>query len=487
VDAETGEERWRVATGELLPWPWGDEGWDVYLSSAVVQGNTVVFGSGDGAIYAVDLRSGRERWHVDTGGRIRSTPAIANGSVYVGSTDGVVYRLSLDDGSLEWRHETEGVTFDSGEFGFDRKSIIASPAVLDGIVYVGSRDGFMYMLDEATGDRLRRVSHEVSWAMSSPAVRDGAMFAGTSDGLFVHRVDVDTGEEVWRYVGAGYTWSSPALVGNTVYIGDGGGYLTAIDADTGAERWSFATGEGVYASPWVEDGVVYFGADDGAVYAVDGETPPVHRAVFWDEDLTSTYTALDHVAARVFFQLRGYQVLDAESLASFIEHRIDDGASSTVVFALPVIPPTVAAEPADTVLFRRYLEAGGKAVWLGLPPMSVVTDDSGQITGIDRERSGLLLGMDYSESNFDFYGSLPTALGRQWGLSSGWLSQYAHDVSDDIQVLGLDEHGRASAWVKNFGGPVGTGFVGFGLPEVTLEALEAARVLAEYGLGGTGR
>jgi len=486
VDSRTGALRWRFATGSLLPWEWGFEGWDVYLASATVQDELVVFGAGDGTVYALDLESGQERWRFSTEMRIRSTPAISGGVVDVGGADGVVYSLGLEDGLVQWSHETEGASLLSEDFGFDRKSIIASPAVVEGVVYVGSRDGQMYALDQATGERLWRVSHEVSWAMSSPAVSGDALFSGTSDGVFVHRVDVATGEEVWRFVGAGYTWSSPALVGTTVYIGDGAGYLRAIDAESGAERWSFRTGGGVYSSPWVEDGTVYFGADDGVVYAVDGESPSSHRVVFWDDDF-SEYSAFPHIKTRAFFELHGYEVLNASELASFFRARIEDGASSAVVFALPYIPPTVATEPSDAVLLRRYLEAGGKAVWLGTPPMSLARDETGTVTAFDRNRSELLLGVDYSEANFDYYGSAPTELGHEWGLTSGWLSSYSVAVSDGIDVLGLDEHGRAGAWVKNFGGPPGTGFVGMGIFSVTLDALEAVRTVTEFGLADSTR
>ncbi len=481
VDADTGALRWQFATGAVLPWEWGFEGWDVYLASAAVQGESVVFGGGDGTVYALDLQSGEERWRFSTDMRIRSTPAISEGVVYIGGSDGIVYSLGLENGLVRWTYETEGASLRSEDFGFDRKSIIASPAVVDGAVYVGSRDGQMYALDQASGERRWRVSHDVSWAMSSPAVSGTALFAGTSDGLFVHRVDVTTGEEDWRFVGAGYTWSSPALAGNTVYIGDGGGFLRAINAESGEERWSLRTGGGVYSSPWVEDGVVYVGADDGVVYAVDAESPRSLRAVFWDSDFTE-YSAFPHVQTRAYFELHGYDVLDANGLENFMRARIEDGTSSAVVFALPYIPSNIAAEPSDTVLLRRYLESGGKTVWLDLPPMSLARDETGQVTAFDRSRSERLLAVDFSEANFDFYGSEPTDLGRMWGLNRGWLSSYSIAESGDIDVLGLDEHGRAGAWVKSFGGPPGTGFVGVGLHDVTLEALEVVRTLAEYGL-----
>lgn len=485
VDAQTGELRWRFDTGPEMDWAWGMEGWDVYLSSPVVHEGRVVFGAGDGVVYALELGTGRELWRFATQGRIRSTPAIADGVVFVGSADGIVYALSLEDGAERWRYETEGVSFDSGEFGFDRRSIIASPAVVDGTVYVGSRDGYMYALEQATGVRKWRISHQVSWAMSSPSVLGEALFSGTSDGDFVHRVDVGTGEEVWRFVAEGFTWSSPALVGSTVYIGDDGGNLHAVDAESGVVRWSFKAGGGVDSSPWVADGVVYFGADDGAVYAVGGDARPIHRAVFWDEEVANR-TGFPHLETRVHFEQHGYDVLDAEALISFLQVRAEDGASSVVVFAVDRMPPALAEDPLETGLLRQYLESAGKVLWLGMPPAFLGTNDAGQVI-VDRGQTQELLDVDFSASDFDFYGSMPTDLGRTWGLNRGWVSSYSVRVQEGIDVLAIDENGRAGAWVKRYGGPIGSGFVAMGLREVTPDDLDAAQALAEFGLGSGSR
>ena len=65
---------------------------------------------------------------------------------------------------------------------------------------------------------------------------------------------------------------------------------------------------------------------------------------------------------------------------------------------------------------------------------------------------------------------------------NGWVSTYAVAVSDSIEVLAIDENGRAGAWVKSYGGPPGTGFVGIGMDHVSSNALDAVCAVAEYGL-----
>ena len=62
---------------------------------------------------------------------VGSSPAVANGVVYVGFEDGYVYGLNARNGDLLWSYATDG-------------SVSSSPAVANGVVYVGSDGGNMY-------------------------------------------------------------------------------------------------------------------------------------------------------------------------------------------------------------------------------------------------------------------------------------------------------------------------------------------------------
>ncbi len=488
-DAQSGAERWTVQTGDLIPWEWGFEGWDAYTSSPVVASSLVLFGAGDGVLYAVALASGVEMWRFETGGRIRSSPAVADGMAFVGSADGRVYAVDVVTGEERWRYEPDGVSLVSADFGFDRKSVLGSPAAADGTVYIGSRDGYMYALDQTTGEFKWRADHEVSWAMSSPAVVDGVVYSGTSDGAFVHALDAESGDELWRFDAEGYTWSSPAVAGNAVYIGDGGGSLWALDRETGDVLWRYRTQGPVLSSPTMAGGAVYVGSDDGSVYAFHGDGQRPELAVFWDDSLIPLTGQVSHEAIRSYFVEQGYELLDIAALGAFLEARIADAAPSAIVFAVDFLPLSVASEPSDTTLFRRYLDAGGKVVWLGLPPMVIARDPATlRFLVLDRDAGASLLGVPYSGMNFDTYGARATQLGQEWGVPAWWVSTYAIDVTDDIEVLALDEDGRAAAWVKDYGGPVGTGFVMVAAARVAFEELPAIRAVAEYGaVAGVGR
>ncbi len=75
-----GELKWVFATGAPIH------------SSPAVDG-TVYVGSRDSKLYALDTATGAQLWHITTGDKITSSPAVAGGTVYVGSHDGNLYAV----------------------------------------------------------------------------------------------------------------------------------------------------------------------------------------------------------------------------------------------------------------------------------------------------------------------------------------------------------------------------------------------------------
>jgi len=489
LDAAKGTPRWSVSTGAALPFPWGREGWDFYISSPTIAGDLAIFAAADGNVYALETATGKERWRHSTGTLIRSSPAVAQGYVVVGGADGYVYALDLADGKRRWRGETEGATLDSEKEGFDRKTIQGSPAIAGGKVYVGSRDAHLYAFDLKTGKQLWRAGKPAPWVVTSPVVWGGRIYFGSSDGQYVAAVDPDSGKRVWLVRTPDNVIASPVLADSILYVADMSGNLFALDAATGAERWRTSVGARVFSTPALTDGALYLGADDGAVYAIRGAGPLSHRrAVFYDSAAADFAGTKGGETVRDYFSRFGYETLDAKALASFFEERIKDTAPSVVVFALDVVPETVAREASDTTLFRRYLNAGGKIVWTGEPPalFTRVRNDSTKLVqpvAVDPKRPTALLGIPHEKLGFTYYQATPTRQGSAWGLGGRAMSFWTLDpklVPDG--VLAIDEFDQAGAWVKSFGGPPGTGFVYLWGLEVLPELLPQVRAVADYGI-----
>jgi outer membrane protein assembly factor BamB len=75
----------------------------------------------------------KQRWAFRTGGSVFSTPAVADGVVYVGSDDNHLYAVDAVTGKKRWAFRTGS-------------GVESSPAVVGGVVYVGSKDSMLYAL-----------------------------------------------------------------------------------------------------------------------------------------------------------------------------------------------------------------------------------------------------------------------------------------------------------------------------------------------------
>jgi len=274
-----GKIKWKFQTGGRV------------ISSPAVANGMVYFGSTDGNLYALDLQSGAQKWKFPTEVRVTSSPAVDHGIVYFGSYNGNFYALDGATGVLKWKFRT------AGERRFTAKHIhgiqpdgetmpdpfdfyLSSPAVWNGAVYFGSGDGNVYALAADSG-LLRWKFSDGDVVHASPAVSDGVLFIGSWDSYF-YAPDAATGKQKWRFktgedenthnqVGI---QSSAAVVDGTVYFGCRDSNLYALDAQTGLKKWAFNNhGSWVIASPAVEDGRVYFATSDSAMfYAFDARS-----------------------------------------------------------------------------------------------------------------------------------------------------------------------------------------------------------------------
>ena len=490
VSESSGALRWSIQTGATLPKnvsPAGD--WDFFVSSPVVVGQTIVIGAGDGNVYALDLTTGKEQWRVKTGGKVRATPSVKDGTVVVGGWDGRVYAIELATSKTRWVHRTVGDTLDLKREGYDRRAIQSTAAIADGNVFFGSRDDGFYAVDFATGERKWRSSHRTSWVVGSPAVRDGKAYVGSSDGHFIHAMEVASGRELWRTAVGSNVLSSPVLTGDLLVVGTGNtgsgrGELLALDAASGTVRWRLPLGDAVWSSPVVAGSEIYIGCDDGGVVAVEQANAAVPRlAVYYDSTTTGRPYVGGGRLAFEYFRGVGYQALDADSLARFLADRIADGTPSAVVFATDVLPDVAAPAAADTVLLRRYLDAGGKVVWLGEPIGALARDSAGRPIGLDPRRTESLIGVPMNTVDFDHETAYPTRAGRRWGLDRAFRGDYTLVVSSAIQPLAIDELGKTTAWVRVYRADrPGSGFVQLWGLGATLDRLPVVRAVAEYGL-----
>lgn len=482
LQAASGEKIWSFSTQAITRY---SKGWDYFISSPVLAGKYVIFGSGDHFIYALNKKKGTVAWKYDAGNMVRSTPVVVADVLYCGTMQGEMLALSVKKGKLKWAFKAKGNKyFPIGEFLF-------KPLVYNGMVYAGSRDASFYALNAATGALKWNIKDPMG-AWYTTAIAEGdTVYAASSDGHYVQALDPATGKEKWKCMSDNLVFSTPAIHKGVLYFGGHDDHIYAADAASGDLLWRYTSGGDVLGSPLVDQDTLYIGSDDGKLYAIDiAATQPksssqpktAFRAVYYaprlDKKVVSTTSSLPQEIYQLFRDA-GYERLDGKGLETFLNDRLTDGqtASSVVVLASYTYPYSILhASNESPSLVRQYLDRGGSFLWIGnLPPFVAALK-----TEIKKNKDGKeikeqifyrsfkegMAALDIDQSflynsgfYYDAYISFATEAGKKLGLP-GWFSAgYAVDPKKVNTVLAVSEHGQAAAWIKNYGGPEGTGLI----------------------------
>ncbi len=173
--------------------------WEVQLASRgaqpIVAGDRVWIAEKDAhRIRCLNVADGKDLWTFTAGGRIDSAPALYDGLVLFGCRDGWVYALRTGDGALAWRFRAapdsrRTVAFEQVESLWP---VHGSVLVQDGVAYfVAGRSSFLdggimaYALDAGTGELLH--SHLLEGPWPDIMTETGTPFAmeGALPDLFV--------------------------------------------------------------------------------------------------------------------------------------------------------------------------------------------------------------------------------------------------------------------------------------------------------------
>jgi outer membrane protein assembly factor BamB len=330
---------------------------DEVFGRPAVNAPMVYVPSVDHSVYAVDtsqsqqmvafVRNGAFRqalWTFSTADQIWSSPALEDGILYIGSQDKTLFAVDATTGASVWGVATDG-------------AVVDSPTVDDGIVYIGSFDNNLYALSAESGNELWRFATDGPLT-SSPIVVDGVVYIGSND-FFLYAIDAKTGAEEWRYKTGGRILSTPAVADGVVYVGSHDFNVYAIDVETGKLRWTFPTGERVRSSPAVVDGIVYVGSYDNNVYAIDAGTarklwefptddwvvasPLVHNGVVYIGSNDRRFYAIDAASGDELGRLEADDAV--QSFPAVMGEHIIFGGGSGTVYAVNQVPSSGAPLP----------------------------------------------------------------------------------------------------------------------------------------------
>ncbi len=208
-------------------------------------------------------------WKYTTNDTFWNAPTITNGILYAGSDQhGSMYALNVTTGTLLWRHTTGTIT--------------SSPAVIDGILYVGYVGGFC-ALNASNGGFIWNFATPYFGGYSSPVVINGVVYTGEDTNLYA--LNASTGSKIWSFPTNGTIIYAPAFDNNLIiatYRTNNwaiNGSVYALDASTGSLVWKFSAKNQFYSSPCtsptIADGMVFVGYDNGYQYALDEATGTV--------------------------------------------------------------------------------------------------------------------------------------------------------------------------------------------------------------------
>lgn len=213
-------------------------------------------GSGNNAYGHTEIQTPVVQWKYTTGDIIESSPAVVDGVVYVGGHANRMHAINQETGELLWK-------FDVGGW------VRATPSIVDGVVYLGADDNKFYALDAKTGAKKWEFDLGEGGEQSSPAIADGVVYFGAFDN-HVYALDAKTGDQIWKFDAGASMLSSPALDASSLYIGTYAGKLFSINRKTGEENWVFKENDKpIFSSPVVNRELVTFGSYDQHVYGLN--------------------------------------------------------------------------------------------------------------------------------------------------------------------------------------------------------------------------
>lgn len=253
VDLETGELDWAFETDDIIEAP------------PMVHGDVVFCGSSDFFFYAVDAKTGEEKWSYETDDKVLGGAAVVPGPegkehVVFGSYDTHLYCLDVADGSLVWRYQTANY-------------VNGTPAVWSGRAVFGGCDAILHVVDLKDGTAMQQVElGQDCHVAGSVAIADGVAYFGHYGNAFV-AVDLDTSEALWAHRHRTQPFfSAPAITEDRVVFGGRDKRVHCVDRKTGEEQWNFPTRRKVDASPVICGDKVVVGSGDGNVYVLSLES-----------------------------------------------------------------------------------------------------------------------------------------------------------------------------------------------------------------------
>lgn len=233
------------------------------VSSPIVYQGTTYWCDRKGKVRGVDPE-GKLVFEYDLQTPVEATPMIHDSVLYIGRLDGWLTALSIPQKDTLWNFETMGqISASPNRVGFEgRKAIV-----------FGSYDNYLYCVDEKTGREINRFESGYYLNGAVALWKKHILFGGCDS--WMRMIHSKTGLPTDSLLLDAYIPSSPAVMGDYVYVGDYAGNIYELYLESGkiARRRKLVAASdesGSFVSvPAVTDGMLYVLSADRYLYARD--------------------------------------------------------------------------------------------------------------------------------------------------------------------------------------------------------------------------
>lgn len=235
--------------------------------SVMEKDGRIYFGCEDRSFYCLNLEDGSLVYKTPLGGSMEGSGTAVDGRIYIGTESGQLYCLNQADGKIIWQAPI-GAGADSD----------STPAVNGDFVYTAAEDGYVRCYRKDNGEEVWKWKSDPGgsgsggrggfWA--SPIIVDGKMYIGSDNG-FMYCLTVDQPSVVWKTRMHMAVWGTAPYVDGKLIVPDKAGWISTLDARDGRKISEIKIGDSVNSTPAVLNGRIYIGAFMGGLYCLGFE------------------------------------------------------------------------------------------------------------------------------------------------------------------------------------------------------------------------
>jgi len=358
-----GMNRDSKVTGFKAPSAWPvdlKQEWKVTVgfsdATPVLVGNKIYLNTRQGdqeVILCVDAATGKELWKTSypsmavTGPSAsqhpgpRGTPAVSNGKIVTFGAAGILSCLDAATGKLIWRKDNPTNAFPAFFTG-------ASPIIADGmcIVHIGKKDdGQVIALDLNSGNE------EWKWTGEGPSYSSPSVMTVEGKKLLIvitekniMALGLADGKQLWQIATPVqqrfYNCVSPYIDGQTIYLSGQGTGTKAIKVEKSGndyitkELWSNAEVGAKWNTPILKDGFLYGFTDQKRIYCINAATG---QTAWIDNSVNSDFSTIVDCGSVIIGLTSTDNLLvlkpDAKAYSEVVKYKV----SETPIYAYPVI------------------------------------------------------------------------------------------------------------------------------------------------------